>query len=292
MLLDLSCPLATLLQKGTHHAHKTVANSPGTIALVSGHLSKEEYIKYLLMLWHIYNAFEQALDQHTTHPTLEPTYSPTLLAHGPSLSADIAYLLGVPEASWKNHPMYIALLKDTHPALKAYVDHVRELAGSPDPLPLLAHAYVRYLGDLSGGQKVHHAIVKAYDLDGASGEGLSFYAFKELNSTKLAMQDEMKRIKEWFRDGMNKAGEQGDDVKASIVREANIAFDLNTELLNVINAKLAEAPKDLLIAIEQPSQEKTYPIYQVISVIVIADSLGIMDSLPSRDDGPPSLQDL
>ncbi|KAG6887511.1 hypothetical protein C0995_014743 [Termitomyces sp. Mi166 len=269
MSLDLSLPLATLLQKCTHHAHETVANSPGTIALVGGHLPKEEYIKYLLMLWHVYNAFEQALDQHATHPTLEPTYNPTLLARGPSLSADIAHLLDVSEASWKSHPMHIALLKDTPPALKAYVDRVRKLAGSPDPSPLLAHAYVRYLGDLSGGQKVRRAIVKAYDLDGASGEGLSFYVFKELNSTKPAMQGEMKRIKEWFRDGMNKAGEQGNDVKASVVREANIAFNLNTELFNVINAELAEAPKESLIAIEQPSQEKTYPIYQVISVIVI-----------------------
>ncbi|KAG5337977.1 hypothetical protein C0989_008499 [Termitomyces sp. Mn162] len=264
---NLALPLATLLREGTRKAHETVENSPGAVALLSGRLPKEEYIRYLMMLWHVYNAFEQALEQHATHPALEPTYNPTLLARGPPLSADIAHLLDVPEASWKTHPIYLALLKDTPPALKAYVDRVRELAESPDPSPLLAHAYVRYLGDLSGGQTIRRTIGKAYGLDEASGEGLAFYAFKELKSTKPATQGEMKRIKEWFREGMNKAGEQGDDVKASVVREANTAFDLNTGLFSAINAELAEEPKEISIVIEQPSEEKTFSLSQIISVI-------------------------
>lgn len=109
--------------------------------------------------------------------------------------------------------MHLALLKDIPPALNAYVDRVQALAKASDPSPLLAHAYVRYLGDLSGGQTIRRTIGKAYGLDEASGAGLSFYAFKELKSAKPATQGEMKRIKEWFRDGMNKAGEQNDNVK-------------------------------------------------------------------------------
>jgi heme oxygenase len=98
-------------------------------------------------------------------------------------------------------------------SLTTYVSRIEELAGAADPSPLLAHSYVRYLGDLSGGQIIRHMIGKAYGLDVDAGLGLSFYAFKSLRSQKPANQGEMKRIKEWFREGMNMAGNLGVDVK-------------------------------------------------------------------------------
>ncbi|KAG6836700.1 hypothetical protein H0H93_004676 [Arthromyces matolae] len=266
---DLSLPLATLLRESTRKAHETVENSQGANALLSGRLPEEEYIRYLLMLWHLimlHSAFEEALEQHATHPTLEPTYNPTLLARGPSLAADISFLLDVPETSWKSHPIHLALLKDPPPALTTYINRIQDLAKASDPSPLLAHAYVRYLGDLSGGQMIRRTIAKAYGLDEASGQGLSFYAFKELTSMKPATQGEMKHIKDWFRAGMNKAGEQGEDVKASVISEANNAFDLNSGLFSAINTELE--PKEVPVEVKQPSSEKTYPLSQVISVVV------------------------
>lgn len=99
------------------------------------------------------------------------------------------------------------------PALSDYVRRLEELSNSNDPSALLAHSYVRYLGDLSGGQTLRHTLAKAYDLDEASGMGISFYSFKELRSSKVASQGEMKRIKDWFREGMNTAGDRGVEVK-------------------------------------------------------------------------------
>jgi heme oxygenase len=156
------------------------------------------------------SAFERALDRHSNHAVLEPIYNPTLLARAPSLSADISYLLEVPESSWKAHPMHRALMASPPPALTAYISRIEELSNN-NPTPLLAHAYVRYLGDLSGGQTIRHTIAKTYGLDESTGDGLSFYSFKELRSTKLANQGDMKRIKEWFRAGMNSG--VGDDAK-------------------------------------------------------------------------------
>lgn len=69
------------------------------------------------------------------------------------------------------------------------------------------------MGDLSGGQTIRHILSKAYGLDEAAGFGISFYAFKELRSAKLASLGEMKRIKDWFREGMNKAGEHAAEIK-------------------------------------------------------------------------------
>jgi heme oxygenase len=198
--------------------------------MLRGELDKEEYVRFLMMLWHIYkyvalfspllslltrhSTFERGLERHQNHPVLEPTYNPTLLARAPPLSADIAHLLGVRESDWKSHRIHLQLMAAQPPALTSYVARIQSISDSPDPSPLLAHAYVRYLGDLSGGQTIQRALAKAYGLK-MGGAGLSFYAFKELRSSKQATQGEMKRIKEWFRAGMNKGAGDNVEVKGA-----------------------------------------------------------------------------
>ncbi|PPR00442.1 hypothetical protein CVT24_004503 [Panaeolus cyanescens] len=264
--IDYSKPLATLLREGTQKAHDVVAFSPGAKRLTSGLLSKDEYVRYLMSLWHVYDAFERALERHATHPTLETTYNPTLLARAAALSADISYLLQVD--NWKSHTIHKQLLASTPQSLKDYVGRINELSNSSDPSALLAHSYVRYLGDLSGGQSIRHTLAKAYDLDEASGLGLSFYAFKELRSSKLASQGEMKRIKEWFREGMNAAGKT-DQVKASVVDEAALAFELNSALLTILDTEppTKDTQDTKEIVFDPPSTESTYSLSSVAAVI-------------------------
>lgn len=84
-----------------------------------------------------------------------------------------------------------------------YTTRLRELSESSDPTCLLAHAYVRYLGDMSGGQFIRRRIAKAYDLDADRGDGIQFYDFKKLDSSESANMGDLKKIKEWYRDGMN-----------------------------------------------------------------------------------------
>ena len=231
--INHSKPLAALVREGTREIHDSVSASEGAKLLLSGGLSREEYARYLMMLWHVYesviiillafftdlghfipsSALERALDRHANHPTLEPTYNPTLLARGPSLAADISHLLDVDESSWKYHPIHLNLMIAYPSPLSDYIQRIEELSNSNDPSALLAHSYVRYLGDLSGGQILRHALAKAYNLDEAAGLGISFYWFKELRSSKAASQEEIKRIKEWFREGMNVAGEKSIEVK-------------------------------------------------------------------------------
>ncbi|KAF9562597.1 heme oxygenase-like protein, partial [Agrocybe pediades] len=255
--IDYSKPLATLLRDSTHEAHDQVASSEGAKLLLSGGLSKEEYTRYLMMLWHVYDVLERALDRHATHPSLEPTYNPALLARAPALSSDIAYLLQVD--NWKSHPIHVRLMSSSHTPLRTYLARLEELSKSSDPSALLAHSYVRYLGDLSGGQTIRHTLAKAYGLDETSGLGVSFYAFKELRSSKLASQGEMKRIKDWFREGLNAAGEKGVAVKKAVVQEASTAFILNAGLFDLLDTDDNEP------LVEQA--QKTYPIASVIAVI-------------------------
>ena len=174
---------------------------------------KNNYLSLLTCYFSSSSALEKALDRHATHPALEPTYNPTLLERAPSLAADISHLLDVDESSWKYHPIHTNLMAAYPSPLSDYVQRIEKLSNSNNPTALLAHSYVRYLGDLSGGQVLRHTLAKAYDLDEAAGFGVSFYGFKELRSSKAASQGAMKRIKEWFREGMNVAGERIVQVK-------------------------------------------------------------------------------
>lgn len=51
---DFSLPIASLLRIETAKIHDNAQNSEGGVRLVKGELDKEEYVYYLMMLWHIY----------------------------------------------------------------------------------------------------------------------------------------------------------------------------------------------------------------------------------------------
>ncbi|KAF5380679.1 hypothetical protein D9757_007070 [Collybiopsis confluens] len=252
---DLSQSLSDILRQSTKEAHDKIEHSSAAAKLVNGELLKvgtftssllatesdvgvqEEYVRFLMMLWHVYTALEDGLEEHATNPVIEPIYNPTLLRRGPALSADISYLLQVPESTWHSHSIHTTLVSSPPKGMSTYVDRIREISSSSDPAQLVAHAYVRYLGDLSGGQNIRHALAKAYGLDEASGEGLSFYAFKELSSSKPASLGEMRRIKDWFRNGMNQGAGDNAEVKDAIAQEASDVFHYNGALFNAILEK-------------------------------------------------------
>ncbi|EJC99021.1 heme oxygenase-like protein [Fomitiporia mediterranea MF3/22] len=240
--IDYTQPLATLLKLATSAAHESAEHSQGAGWLTRGELDKEEYVRFLMMLYHVYDTLETALERHSSHPVLAPTYNPALLARAPSLAADIAYLLDVPETSWVEHTIHQELQRSPPEPFESYVSRLKYLAyEAPDPSPLLAHAYVRYLGDLSGGQTIRRNIAKAYGVDhelssSSKGDsrGTQFYEFRQLGSSKPASIGDMKKIKEWFRAGMNQGG--GDDAakKQAIAEEAVYAFELNEGLFTLL----------------------------------------------------------
>ena len=64
---NLSLPLATLLRQGTAAAHESAEHSPGAGWLLRGELDREEYARFLMMLWHVYAYVPPALFPCTTH---------------------------------------------------------------------------------------------------------------------------------------------------------------------------------------------------------------------------------
>ncbi|QRW20112.1 heme oxygenase [Rhizoctonia solani] len=255
--IDYTQNISTLLRTSTKRAHNAVHHSELAGKLLRGELPKNEYIYFMMLLWRVYNAIEEGLETHSTNPVLAPTYRPALLSRAGCLSADIAYLLDTTEDAWQSTPLYRSLISAPPAGLRDYVAHLEQLAVSKDSTDnsrLLAHAYVRYLGDLSGGQSIRNRMAKAYDLPD-TGAGASFYDFGSA--------------------GMNEA--VGDDraLKEALVQEANLAFDFNRRIFeDVATATKDTEPSDytsqskVVFDDSQAPEENTYPISSVVAFVM------------------------
>ena len=51
---DYAQPLAALLKQATMDAHERVEHSPGAGWLARGELDRSEYVRFLMMLYHVY----------------------------------------------------------------------------------------------------------------------------------------------------------------------------------------------------------------------------------------------
>jgi len=108
-------------------------------------------------------------------------------------------------------------------ASTAYHDRIRSLAtddprSSASPL-LVAHAYVRFMADVSGGLiagKIAQRVLKL-----PSREGLAFLSFPNIPDPGVFRDDFRKRLD---------AFPQDEEESLRIVGEANVAFELNRHL--------------------------------------------------------------
>lgn len=115
----------------------------------------------------------------------------------------------------KNHTIICILTKLTLEALPWVIFQI----GQENPELLVAHAYTRYLGDLSGGQVLGKITQKSLGL--SSKEGLSFFSFPGVSSPN--------RFKQLYRSRMNSV-ELTEEEKAAVLEEAVDAFELNIQV--------------------------------------------------------------
>jgi heme oxygenase (biliverdin-producing, ferredoxin) len=64
--------MSIVLREGTVVLHDEINSSPAALLLTSGDLAKSEYIRFLFMLWHIYEyvAIISGLVPHRCHDPL------------------------------------------------------------------------------------------------------------------------------------------------------------------------------------------------------------------------------
>jgi hypothetical protein len=181
------------------------------------------------------------LSTHSSNPVLQGIYDPTLLERGPALAADITHLLTLLPADTTSTttapspsestplppfplPTFLApVFSNPAPALKNFLQHIHHLSTSSGQAPLLlAHAYVRYLGDLSGGQIIGGRIKRAYGLK--EQQGTAFYDFSSKGSRSGFESDpsgeggkkRLMDIKDWYRRGMDDGVGEDKDLKGKL----------------------------------------------------------------------------
>ncbi|TPX71070.1 hypothetical protein SpCBS45565_g01347 [Spizellomyces sp. 'palustris'] len=207
--------LARALREGTAEAHRNAERSHFTREFMRCNVDKRTYISYLTSFQKIYSALEEELEKNRKHLAVEKIYFPRELDRLDSIVADLAFLTGSTNTS-----------STQSTATLAYVSRIRHVSRDQPEL-LVAHAYVRYLGDLSGGQILSRKIRKALSLP-ADGQGSHFYVFPHLPSS-------FKDFKALYRSRLDEVPEEYHD---AIVEEAKVAFELNAKVFDELDALL------------------------------------------------------
>lgn len=152
--------LAERLRSATRELHAEVERAGVMRRLLRGDLPRPAYCALLRSLHAIYAALEAALQRHSGHPQIAPWMRPEL-PRRERLERDLLALHG---ADWAE----IACA----PAAQRYAGHLQVLCDERPGL-LAAHGYVRYLGDLSGGQALARVVSRSL----GAGHAVSFYDF-------------------------------------------------------------------------------------------------------------------
>jgi len=205
---------AAHLRRATRADHAAAESSGLVTALLEGRLPREAYAALLAQTHLVYAVLEEAAAAQAGNPDVEPFLDPALVRL-PSLQADLAHLLG---ASWREALVPL-------PATQRYLDRLREVADWP--AGLVAHHYVRYLGDLSGGQVIRRLVARAYDLE---LDGVRFYVFEGIARPKP--------YKDRYRAALDAVPWDAAE-RERAAAEASRAFVLNADLFADLGARYA-----------------------------------------------------
>jgi heme oxygenase len=197
--------LAARLRHATQDLHQRAERTGLMAALLRGELARPAYAALLFNLQAIYAALEAGLSRHEHLAGID--FQP--LYRSAALAADLSHLSS--PAAVDGQPGLVA-------AASSYVSHLQALADR-EPLLLLAHAYVRYLGDLHGGQILHQRVSRTLGLQG--GEGTRFYDFGPPGRVATLIGE--------FRTGLDALRPTQPQAKA-LETEARRAFQRHVEL--------------------------------------------------------------
>lgn len=171
------------LKELTHEKHRAAERTAFSKLLISGDITKEKYAEYLYQLVLVYNGLEgvaKSLNLLEDLPDIERTHK---------IYQDVVELAGIDHSiSWNESTI-------------DYYKYLMNLVNDPDAKnKVMAHLYVRHMGDLYGGQMISKRV---------PGQG-RFYKFKDVELLKSSIRSKL------------------DD---SMGDEANVAFDYTIKLM-------------------------------------------------------------
>lgn len=208
--------LGATLRQHTRALHGEAERSGVVRDILAGQVTRRGLALLLRNLLPAYQQLERGLDHHRQTPLVGPLVMPALY-RAPPLEAGLINLEG---------PDWARVL----PLLPAAEDYARQIATAAegDGIGLLGHAYVRYLGDLSGGQVLARLLAQTL---GLAPQALAFYDFRDiadLDGFKVAYRDALDRV------GRRMTAEQRQTVLAAAAQ----AFQCNIQISVAARAAL------------------------------------------------------
>jgi heme oxygenase len=204
------------LKAATLEMHQRAERSGVMAGLLGGRLSFHGYVLLTQQMHALYTALESAL---VASPG--PFASVQSLARTTSLAADLHAMRADGAAPW------------LAPALHTYVQRLAE-ARQAQAHRLWAHVYVRYLGDLHGGQILARRVRSLYALP--NGQGTDFYDFgteQQVLAARAALRADLA--------GLRLTPGQADEV----VAEAVWGFEAHCNLFDQLQDRLDSSDRRL-----------------------------------------------
>ncbi len=171
-------PFSARLREATKQDHVAAERSPFMGRLLRGQLERDAYVSMLISLAPLYDALEETLPGM---PEWVRQLHPPALLRSEALRQDVTELSATGE------------LRLPVPSALRLATRIRDTADAPHLW--VTHAWVRYMGDLSGGQALARIVRNSFGLEGS--RGTAFYAFPGI--------DEIKAFKECYRTGLDRA---------------------------------------------------------------------------------------
>jgi heme oxygenase len=205
----ISVPFSQEIRDATVNAHGSAQRSGFMADLFGGLVTRERYARYVAQQWFIYDAIERAAATLADDPVARP-FLHSELTRVPAVEADLEFLAG---------PAWRELLAPT-PETAAYVTAIE--CASTTAGGFVAHHYVRYLGDLSGGQHIAKVIAAKLRFD--DGQGVRSLAFAI---------DDLDAFKDGYRRALDNAP-WNESERTAVVAEILGAYRLATDVLTVL----------------------------------------------------------
>lgn len=192
------------LKAGTKNVHDNAEHSTFMEDLMGGKLDTAAYLRLINQYTYIYEALEaiSANLREAGNPITDP-FTIEGLDRAASIRNDIR-ALGQQDI---DAPL---------PATIEYVERINATANVPERF--LAHHYLRYLGDLSGGQAIAALVARHY---GIPAEALSMYRFTELPKPKI--------FKDGYRELLDNAP-LTEEQRQALIDETVEGFRINASL--------------------------------------------------------------
>ena len=204
--IDAKPSFAAQVREHTQGAHTRAENAGFMTDLMQGNGTIADYASLVSQYFYIYDALER-VGETFRNDEIGSTFVTDALLRRDAIDADLTHFYG---PSWRE------VITPTAAAL-AYVERLETVA-SRGSAEYVGHHYIRFLGDLSGGQIIRTMVQRHY---GIPADGLNFLDFPMIPKPKPFKDD--------YRAALENAAWSPEE-RAALVAEVDVAYDLNFNL--------------------------------------------------------------